>query len=101
MLSATSDLSVTPDQDFVHTALVQQRMSTQHGGGEREAVLRSALNRLGRSELRRVRVTLFNSVLRLRGDVASYHAKQLAQEALRPLAIGLRIDNQVRVISRK
>ena len=101
MLSATSDLSVGLDQDFVHAALARQRMSNQHDGGEQEAVLRSALTRLGRSELRRVRVTLLNRVLRLQGDVTSYHAKQLAQEGLRPLAIGFRIDNQLRVMGHK
>jgi len=35
------------------------------------------------------------------GFEVSVCTKQLAQEALRPLAIGLRIDNQLRVVSRK
>jgi len=51
----------------------------------------------GVRELRYVRVELSDGHVRLNGRVPTFYAKQLAQEALRPYAIGLKIDNQLAV----
>lgn len=48
-------------------------------------------------DLRKIKVRLRDGRIILRGNVPSYFMKQVAQEAVRPLAIGLEIRNEIRV----
>ena len=47
------------------------------------------------SELKKVRVEVHDGLVCLHGRVSSFYVKQLAQETLRPYAIGLKIDNHL------
>tara|TARA_R110002049_G_scaffold50370_3_gene143112 strand:+ start:155630 stop:156226 length:597 start_codon:yes stop_codon:yes gene_type:complete len=90
-----------------HSCLTNQQRSCQNEGHrnferqdqgcEKLEQFQSALANSGHHELTRVRVILDDDALRLCGQVSSYFMKQVAQETVRPLAIGLRIENQVRV----
>ena len=90
---ATPTLNST-EQEPSH---LRTRDTCRNEGHERETILRSALSQAGRGELKRIRVDVDGDTVRLRGRVTSYYLKQVAQEAIRPLAIGLRIDNRVQV----
>ncbi len=69
----------------------------RHSNAEKLAAFRMALNSRGYRELTRVRLDIDHAVVTLFGEVSSFYMKQLAQEALRPLSIGMRIDNQIHV----
>lgn len=47
--------------------------------------------------LRGLRVDFANDVLHIRGSVPSFYFKQLAQEAVRAVARGVQVSNQVQV----
>lgn len=64
---------------------------------EKECLFADALVRSGAPELRRVNVSVDDGRVMLFGSVSSYYLKQLAQESLRPCAIGMKIDNQLKV----
>ena len=66
---------------------------------EKRILIESALSESCRSELKGVQVKLCDDTVQLCGNVTSFHMKQLAQETIRPLAAGLRIDNQLSVRS--
>jgi hypothetical protein len=95
-----NELPATLDPIIFQSGQVRPNEDGPDGHRKREAVFRLALKKLGRSELKQVQVDLCGDRIQLRGYVNSFHAKQVAQEALRPLAAGLSVDNQVRVVSR-
>jgi hypothetical protein len=64
---------------------------------EKEAGFERILEETGIKPLRSVRVEVVDGRVKLEGRVPSFYAKQLAQEALRPYAIGLKIDNRLAV----
>lgn len=55
------------------------------------------LGQAGSSELRRVQVQVVDGKVVLFGRVTSYYHKQVAQESVRPLAIGMEIENKIDV----
>ncbi len=63
--------------------------------GVKEAYYRAALARSGPSELRKVSVQVLDGKVVISGRLSSFYLKQLAQEKLRPLAIGCEIVNQI------
>ncbi len=68
-----------------------------------EDVASAALAVLAQSsvaELRRIRVDGKENELQLSGRVRSFYHKQLAQEAVRPVAAGMQVVNQVDVFPR-
>ncbi|MCC9603006.1 BON domain-containing protein [Stieleria sp. JC731] len=67
------------------------------GSGEKIRLFEAAVHEVGPAELRRVRVSIHDGCVQLDGVVASYYQKQLAQEAVRPLAIGMQISNRLQV----
>lgn len=64
---------------------------------EKSQALQSLLQQTGHCGLRHVSAVASDGWIVLRGRVASYYLKQLAQEAVRPMAIGVRIRNEVAV----
>lgn len=63
-------------------------------------VLEAAVTALARSsvgELRQVRVDRSENQIELSGHVRSYYHKQLAQEAVRPVTVGMQLINRVAV----
>ena len=64
---------------------------------EKQLSMEAALAKTGRRELKRIQVKVTDSAVLLRGFVSSFFLKQLAQESVRSLATGSRIDNQIRV----
>lgn len=69
---------------------------------EKQEILTAAIAVLAENsvpELRQLRVDEDSNELQLRGRVRSFYHKQLAQEAVLPLAGGLRIVNHVDVSS--
>jgi hypothetical protein len=69
--------------------------------GHAEAVDRAQALLAGspQPDLHQLHVDLRGQVLMLRGRVRSYYLKQLAQETIRPAALGLELDNRVAVES--
>ncbi|MDA7874858.1 BON domain-containing protein [bacterium] len=67
----------------------------------RQAKIATAASKLLSSssvrELRQLRIDGETNQLRLTGRVRSYYHKQLAQETIRSVAIGMRMVNQVQV----
>ncbi|TWU08039.1 BON domain-containing protein [Stieleria varia] len=57
----------------------------------------AVLARSSVSELRQIRVDEHANELQLHGKVRSFYHKQLAQEAVRPVAMGLRVVNHLDV----
>ncbi|QDS93980.1 hypothetical protein FF011L_27570 [Roseimaritima multifibrata] len=64
---------------------------------EKEGYFRKAIAESGYRDLRNVRARVISGVVHLTGCVSSYYLKQVAQEAIRPLAIGLTICNRLTV----
>ncbi len=64
---------------------------------EKTFAFKTLLRQSGYPEMRAIQVRLRDGLLILRGNVSSYHMKQVAQEAIRPLAFGLRIKNEIHV----
>lgn len=64
---------------------------------EKAAFFHQVLMRSGIAELKRVAVHVGDGHVLLSGRVSTFYTKQLAQECLRPYAIGLRIDNRLHV----
>ncbi|MEO9590202.1 BON domain-containing protein [Rhodopirellula bahusiensis] len=64
---------------------------------EKSQALECSIQQAGHRGLDRVRVTVLDGWIVLRGRVTSFYLKQLAQEAVRPMAIGMRIRNEVHV----
>ncbi|QDT61429.1 BON domain protein [Stieleria bergensis] len=71
--------------------------STVSGFDEKSQALECAIQQAGHRGLDRVRVTLLDGWIVLRGRVSSFYLKQLAQEAVRPMAIGMQIRNELHV----
>lgn len=65
---------------------------------EKEAIFREALADAGTYDMRRIGVTVGDGRLVLNGRVATFYQKQLAQETVRPYAIGMEICNQIVVV---
>jgi hypothetical protein len=59
----------------------------------------AALKASGVRQLGSVRLLVLDASVELIGEVPSYYLKQLAQESIRPAALGLQIVNQIRVSS--
>ncbi len=59
--------------------------------------IQTRLQKSGYPALRHLQVVVRGGVVVLQGSVDSYFLKQMAQEAIRPLAIGRQITNEVRV----
>ncbi len=66
---------------------------------EKLQIFQDALSNAGHRELRSIRVFLNRKAVKLRGTVSSFYLKQVAQEAIRPHAIGLKILNELVVAS--
>ena len=62
-------------------------------------IANATLARSSVSELRMIRVDRSENDLQLTGSVRSFYHKQLAQEAVRSVACGLRVINRVNVAS--
>ena len=92
-------IQYSPEKASLRRAVLHssRRKATRGERNDKLSIFKSALAGTGRNELKRVRVDLDDGVVQLRGLVTSYYLKQVAQETVRPLAIGLEIDNQIRV----
>jgi hypothetical protein len=105
--SATTSTAKAFDAGPHFDAPSADRRSNQEGGGkcgpveisDKQAVFLDALANSGSGELKRVRLEVEDGQIRLAGRVSSFYVKQLAQEVLRPLAIGMQISNELRVDS--
>ncbi|MCS7466743.1 BON domain-containing protein [Stieleria sp. ICT_E10.1] len=64
---------------------------------DKDAFFRDILAQSGSGELRQVEVNVQDGQIILRGRVSSFYQKQMAQESLFPVAIGMRICNQLEV----
>jgi BON domain len=109
MLPIVGPLDVASDEmgvDTIHvgsnaslkdTAVVDLPHDASGADLEKQSIFESALasNRIG--ELRRVRVGVDDANVTLQGTVSSFYLKQLAQESIRPFALGLTIRNELRV----
>ncbi|WP_149499199.1 BON domain-containing protein [Roseiconus lacunae] len=62
---------------------------------EKRKLFESALEATHNSELRKLRVLVTDGEVTLLGEVSSFYHKQMAQEAIRPLAIGIQIINEL------
>ncbi len=83
----------TGSTTIVSAAAYRRQQIADNKASELEMHLRQC----GHSGLNNVRVQLDDGLINLEGFVSSYYLKQLAQETIRPLAIGMRIRNQLRV----
>ena len=97
-----TNLQITDTQENSLPVSIRQEVAglrnqtTRHADEcDKATVFQEALANSGRGELKQVVVNLGDGVIQLRGVVTSYFLKQAAQETVRPLAIGLRIDNQL------
>ena len=73
------------------------QLDNESGRLDKESVLADAIASAGGGGLRKVCLQVHDGVLVLTGTVSSFYLKQLAQETVRPLAIGMRIENQIAV----
>nr|WP_236649881.1 BON domain-containing protein [Rhodopirellula sp. SM50] len=64
---------------------------------EKKAFFRELLAQSGSGELRQIEVDVRDGQILLRGRVSSFYQKQMAQESLLPVAIGMQICNQLEV----
>ncbi|MDV6034522.1 MAG: BON domain-containing protein [Phycisphaera sp. RhM] len=64
---------------------------------EKAAFYRELLAQSGSGELRQIEVNVEDGQIILRGRVSSFYQKQMAQESLLPVAIGMQICNQLEV----
>lgn len=64
---------------------------------EKNAFFREILAQSGSGELRQIEVNVQDGQIILRGRVSSFYQKQMAQESLLPVAIGMQICNQLEV----
>ncbi|QDV44269.1 BON domain protein [Stieleria neptunia] len=64
---------------------------------EKDALFREILANSGSGELRQIEVNVRDGQVVLSGRVSSFYQKQLAQESLLPVAIGMQICNQLEV----
>ncbi len=64
---------------------------------EKTRAFETRIRQTGYQEMRGIKVRLRDGLVTLRGNVTSYYMKQVAQEAIRPLAIGLHINNEIEV----
>ena len=71
--------------------------SSSSGHREKDAFFREILAQSGSGEVRQIEVKVQDGRIILRGRVSSFYQKQLAQESLLPVAIGMQICNQVEV----
>jgi hypothetical protein len=62
------------------------------------SIVKSALAQTRIGELKRVCVEVDAANVTLRGSVSSFYLKQLAQESIRSLALGLSIRNELLVV---
>ena len=76
--------------------LARSRSSAAHIR-RKELLLADALSKSGVRQLCRIQVTILEGSVTLNGRVDSFYLKQLAQEAVRPSADGMRILNQIEV----
>lgn len=65
---------------------------------EKTRAFEGLIQKKGYRDLRNIEVRLRDGWVILRGEAPSYYMKQVAQEAVRPLAIGLQIRNEITVI---
>jgi len=65
----------------------------------RLSILSKALRNSGHRELKEIQIGLEGNTVTLRGTVSTFYRKQVAQEAIRRHASGLRIVNQLKVKS--
>ncbi len=66
---------------------------------EKTLAFETRLQQSGYQALRNLTVVVCDGLVVLGGTVDSYFLKQMAQEAIRPLAIGLQITNEIQVSS--
>lgn len=78
---------------------VAQHLRSDSDNSEKRTAFQAALRNTGYGELTRVRLDVDHGVVTLFGEVSSFYMKQLAQEAIRPLSIGMRIDNRIHVVN--
>jgi hypothetical protein len=90
-------LDISPRLLKSDLGLFPHRLTPLSDDQEKKAVFYSALRGTGYGELARVQLSLDDVQVELSGEVSSYFLKQLAQETIRPLAIGLRIVNHLHV----
>ncbi|TWU46136.1 BON domain protein [Rubripirellula tenax] len=64
---------------------------------EKAIAFEDHLKTSGYRELTHVHVLVEDGTVVLRGNVATYYIKQLAQETIRPIAIGMKIKNELTV----
>lgn len=73
------------------------RRTSPRDSHEKAHAFETLLRQSRRRALHGVHVQLRDGSVVLSGTVKSYFLKQLAQEAVRPLAIGMRIENELNV----
>lgn len=89
--------SSTNEAPGVAVMVRQTGLPIERAENEKERYFRQAIAERGYRELRHVRARVISGVVHLTGSVSSYYLKQVAQEAIRPLAIGLTICNRLNV----
>ena len=85
-----------PAQVATATIPTSQRSSLNVADEKTEA-FEQQLKQCGYQSLQHIEVIVRDGLVELHGTVGSYAMKQLAQETIRPLAIGIEIKNEVRV----
>ena len=61
--------------------------------------IRRAISNLRNNGLTRVHVAIDDGAVLLTGTVSSFYLKQIAQEAVRPCLIGMRLVNELQVVA--
>ncbi|TWU19709.1 BON domain-containing protein [Allorhodopirellula heiligendammensis] len=95
-LTPVAPLNCT-DHTEEQKALINAARRSRMVRGENDSAVVSVLARSAVSELRRIEVTESDQSIYLSGRVRSFYHKQLAQEAIRPVAAGRQVFNRVDV----
>ena len=76
---------------------VDRSCNDRSGDAEKVQVFRDAIDNTRHRGLSGLRIKLADHSVLLSGTVSSYYLKQVAQESIRPYAIGLTIRNELKV----
>ncbi|MCA9135336.1 MAG: hypothetical protein KDB00_01220 [Planctomycetales bacterium] len=79
------------------TAVADSIVSESGDSSEKRRLFLGLLSTAGTSELRHITVQISDGRIVLAGRVSCFYYKQLAQESVRPLAIGMQIVNEIDV----
>ncbi|QDT02124.1 hypothetical protein K227x_04950 [Rubripirellula lacrimiformis] len=90
-------MTQTPSSRAEHLVPVSVGRTQPDSLDEKSQAVEAQIRRVGRRGLADVHAKAMDGWIVLQGRVPSYYLKQIAQESVRPLAIGMQIRNQIRV----